>query len=252
MKYKFKEGINMFKKFLSVTLSLFLVVSLAACAGGSDTISVSSDDGGQVSSGGGFNANLKSQIQNCTPIVDYAGNTSIDQMDTVTFGLDENSEPIEWIVLEKSNNKALLLSKYVLTSHRYRYNDDNVDITWENCTMRKWINSEYINTIFSKKEQGSIITTDVVNNDNAQYGTNGGNNTKDKIFLLSIDEVKKYFSTDNQRVATFKFGSSYWWLRSPGNEQDFAAYVDSFGFLNEYGEYVDNDHGFRPAMWVRY
>ncbi|MBR1455122.1 MAG: hypothetical protein IJ593_10860, partial [Lachnospiraceae bacterium] len=132
-------------------------------------------------------------------------------------------------------------------------NDDYVDITWENSTIRKWLNSEYINTIFSKKEQVSILTTDVINNDNAKYGTKGGKNTKDKLFLLSIDEVNKYFSSDNQRVATYKGGSSYrWWLRSPGGLQNFAAYVYSNGGLYENGDYVYKDFVVRPALWVRY
>ena len=194
------------------------------------------------------NYNL-SEISKARLVTEYSANTTVDEMDTVTFGVDKDGSPIEWIVLEKSNNKALLLSKYVLTSHSY--NEEYVDITWENCTMRKWLNSEYINTIFSKKEQGSILTTDVINNDNVQYGTKGGNNTKDKLFLLSIDEVNKYFSTDNQRVAINKGGSSpFWWLRSPGYFQDNAADVDYEGYLDEDGLTVRNDSGVRPALWV--
>ena len=196
------------------------------------------------------NYNL-SEISQARLVTEYSANTTVDEMDTVTFGVDKDGSPIEWIVLEKSNNKALLLSKYVLTSHSY--NEEYVDITWENCTMRKWLNSEYINTIFSKKEQGSILTTDVINNDNVQYGTKGGNKTKDKLFLLSIDEVNKYFSTDNQRVATNKSGSySDWWLRSPGNGQSDAAYVYTVGDLYEYGVTVRNGRGVRPALWVKY
>ena len=238
----------MFKKILTLLMSMALILSLTACGGGSTTVKVTNDDGSTSTI---VIEALKSQLQNVTPITDYAGNTSIDQMNYVTFGLDENSEPLEWIVLEKSNNKALLLSKYLLTSHVY--NDENVDITWENCTMRKWLNSEYINTIFSKKEQGSILTTDVINNDNAQYGTKGGNNTKDKLFLLSIDEVNKYFSSANQRVATYKGGSSdSWWLRSPGNNQHGAAYVPYDGYLVENGYVVNNYYGVRPALWVKY
>ncbi|MBR1454471.1 MAG: hypothetical protein IJ593_07475, partial [Lachnospiraceae bacterium] len=188
----------MFKKILALLMSLTLILTITACGSGTTTVKVTNEDGStQIV----VLESLKPQLQNVTPMTDYAGNTSIDQMDYVTFGLDEKSEPIEWIVLEKSNNKALLLSKYVFTNHTY--NDDYVDITWENSTIRKWLNSEYINTIFSKKEQGSILTTDVINNDNAKYGTKGGNNTKDKLFLLSIDEVNKYFSSDNQRVATY-------------------------------------------------
>ena len=245
------EETKMLKKFLSVTLSLLLVVGLVACGNGSATISVSGDDGGQVTSGGGSNANLKSQIQNCTSIVDYAGNTSVDQMDTITFGSDEYSEPIEWIVLEKEGNKALLLSKYLLESKPY--NDERVDVTWENCTCRNWLNSDFMKQIFSKKEQNSILTTDVINNDNVQYGTKGGSNTKDKIFLLSIDEFKKYFNEGDQSVARYKNGSNDWWfLRSPGSNQRYAAHVNEVGYLDEGGYFVHYDYGIRPALWVKY
>ena len=245
------EETKMFKKFLSVTLSLLLVVGLVACGGGSATNSSSDGDNSSVSSGGGANANLKSQIQNCTPMVDYAGNTSVDQMDTITFGLDSNSEPIEWIVLEKEGNKALLLSKYLLASHEY--NDENVDITWEKCTCRNWLNSDFMKQIFSKKEQNSILTTDVINSDNAKYGTKGGSNTKDKMFLLSIDEFKKYFNEGDQSVAIYKNGSNgWWWLRSPGSYQHRAAPVDDNGNLGELGYDVDIGDAIRPALWVKY
>ncbi len=238
----------MLRKILTLLMSLELILTITACGSGTTTIKVTNEDG---STQNVVLESLKPQLQNVTPIIDYAGNTSIDQMDYVTFGLDENSQPIEWIVLEKSNNRALLLSKYLLTTHSY--NDNYADITWENCTMRKWLNSEYINTIFSMKEQDSILTTDVINNDNAKYGTKGGNNTKDKLFLLSIDEVNKYLGTGAQRVATYKGGGSNgWWLRSPGRIQDFAAGVGRNGYLNDFGARVYDAYGVRPALWVKY
>lgn len=254
----------MFKK-ISILITLFtLILTITACGGASTNVKNSTIDRKKEAQKGAeketvgskeikinVEESLEPQIKNAKPITDYDSNTSINQMDYVTFGLDEKSEPIEWIVLEKSNNKALLLSKYVLTTHTY--NDESVDITWENSTIRKWLNSEYINTIFSKKEQGSILTTDVINNDNAKYGTKGGNNTKDKLFLLSIDEINKYFSSGNQRAATYKGGSSgLWWLRSPGNPQNDAAYVYNTGTPNEAGRRVGDDNGVRPALWVKY
>ena len=152
-------------------------------------------------------------------------------------------------MLEKGNGKALLLSKYILAEYHY-YNDEKVDITWENCTLRKWLNSEYINTIFSKKEQGAILTTNVINNDNEKYGTKGGNNTKDKLFLLSIDEAYKYFSNSSQRSSTYN-----WLLRSPGKSQNVAAYVYEDGDITEdidNAYYSTDVQGVRPALWVKY
>lgn len=236
----------MLKKILLMVLSFTMAFSLFACSGNSTMSS-----GG--SSGGDTNGNLKLQIQNCTPLVDYAGNTPIDQVDTITFGFDSNSEPIEWIVLEKEANKALLLSKYLLTEHTY--NDESKDVTWDTCTLRDWLNNEFMGQIFSKKEQNSILTIDVINNDNEQYGTKGGSNTKDKMFLLSIDEFKKYFSNGGEKaIAHYKNSSVdyWWWLRSPGDSQSSAIRVHYFGYLDENGPNVRGDYGVRPALWVKY
>ena len=224
----------MLKKILSLFLSLLLIFSLTAC-------------------GGGSNANLKAQIQNCTPLVNYAANTFIEQMDTLTFGKGSDGKPIEWIVLEKEGSKALLLSKYLLA--KKKYNEEYNDITWENCGLREWLDSDFMKQTFSRKEQNSILTIDVINSDNERYGTKGGNNTKDKIFLLSIDEFKKYFPKGSE--ATYKNGSAYWWwLRSPGYKQSAAAEVDGLGQLQEHGaadaSVANVWPGVRPALWVKY
>lgn len=242
----------MLKKILSVVLSIAMIFTLFACGSNS---SISSDG----SSSGGSNSSLRAQIENCTPLVDYSGNTKVEQMDTITFGLDENSNPIEWLVLEKNNNKALLLSKFVLLSKGYHHEGDGtaIDIIWSDSDIRKYLNSELINSIFSKKEQGLILTTDVINNDNVEYGTKGGNSTKDKLFLLSIDEFNKYFKSEKQAKTTFSDGESHdgdsdaWWLRSPGGTQSSAASV-IFGFLRTSGGSVNIDYTVRPAMWVKY
>ncbi len=240
----------MFKKLLSVILCLLLVVGLVACGGGSATNSSNVGDNSNVPSGGSYNANLKSQIQNCTPITKYTENTSVDRMDTIIFGMDKNGDTIEWIVLEKSNNKALLLSKYLLTSHMF--NDVYTYIDWENCTLRKWLNSEYINTIFSKKEQGSILTADVISDD--AYSNKDCVVTEDKLFLLSFDEVNKYFSTDNQRVAFYKDGgSNVWWLRVGSATVGGIRVVSSDGETGGNGYRCDDvGPGVRPALWVKY
>ena len=47
-----------------------------------------------------------------------------------------------------------------------------------------------------------------------EWGGIGGNDTKDKLFLLSSEEVKKYFASEKQRVWEEPVSGS-WWLRSP-------------------------------------
>ena len=204
-------------------------------------------------------------------------------MDTATFGMYPEGEPIEWIVLEKDDNKALLLSKYILDCKCY--NEIQTDVTWETCTLRSWLNDTFYNAAFSDWCKSKILTTNVLNSNNNKYGTSGGNNTNDKIFCLSIDEVNRYFNQsnmedENKRVATrgtnfakavnnngynlyvqdesgWYYGNSFFWLRSPGRSQSHAALVLSHGLLGIGGDAVCSGtllggYGVRPAMWVNY
>src|SRR5574344_486799 len=83
-------------------------------------------------------------------------------METIKFGNywqtnDKNKEIIRWKVLAKENGKILLISKYALDCKPYHKNSCNV--TWEECTLRKWLNSEFINNAFSEEEQQIIVLT---------------------------------------------------------------------------------------------
>ncbi|MBR4313508.1 MAG: hypothetical protein IKP66_01205 [Lachnospiraceae bacterium] len=248
----------MLKKILSVVLSIAMIFTLFACGSNS---SISSDG----SSSGGSNSSLRAQIENCTPLVDYSGNTTIDEMDSIEFGKDEKGRSIEWVVLEKGNNKALLITKWLL--YQRNYHNEYVNITWENSLIRKWLNSDFLDLSFNKKEQGQILTTNVINNDNVEYNTSGGNDTKDKVFLLSLDETSQYFKSGRQIVSSYKddgeplttskgdaWGDNYW-LRSPGGSQSSAAGI-RLGIVDYagWGVFIDDTIGFgiRPAMWVKY
>lgn len=169
--------------------------------------------------------------------------------DIIKFGNYENKE-IEWYVIGKKNNKILVITK---DSIKYKeYNDWVSDVTWETCTLRKWLNNEFYNSAFSKNQKSLIETTNVVNNDNMEYGTKGGNNTKDKVFLLSVDEVYEYFTFDEYFIRE-EAGRSYypWWLRSPGYYQYNAAWVGSDGNVGESGRpaYLER-YGVRPVLWI--
>lgn len=156
--------------------------------------------------------------------------------DTVTFGKENR----EWIVLDKEDGKALLLTKESVGEKAY--NDERVDITWEECTLRKWLNEDFYNDSFNKAQKSRICETTVKNEDNTEYNTGGGNNTTDKIFLLSIDEAEKYFEIRDI--------GSWWWLRSPGVGSDFAAGVESDNDIYYYGISVNYRYSVRPALWV--
>ncbi|MBE6911981.1 MAG: toll/interleukin-1 receptor domain-containing protein [Ruminococcaceae bacterium] len=170
-------------------------------------------------------------------------------------------EDIEWLVLEIKEGKALLISKYALDCKQY--NTTGAKVTWETCTLREWLNNDFVNSAFSGDEKAMIPTVTVSADKNPMYDTNPGNATQDQIFLLSITEVNKYFSSDSERKCeptehavangAFENNSSccWWWLRSPGCVQDSAARVITGGIVGEGGGSVDN--GFvavRPALWV--
>ena len=182
----------------------------------------------------------------------------------VTFGHypqtsgGNDSTPIEWLVLARDGNRALLISRYTLDAKPY--NTSYTDITWEKCTLRTWLNGNFLNAAFSTNEQRGILTTTVDNSKEqgySGYNTNGGNNTQDKLFLLSYSEAWNYFKSDNARISTptkyakSQEGNGYsdrWWLRSPGYTQFYAAYVYSDGARNF--DRVSNTRGVRPALWI--
>ena len=111
-------------------------------------------------------------------------------------------EPIKWRVLKVSGNQALVMSDIALDNQQY--NKNCVSVTWETSSIRSWLNGygassnqpqidytnkNFMNSAFSSNEKTAILTTNVENKDNLSCGTNGGNNTNDKVFLLSESEV---------------------------------------------------------------
>jgi len=103
---------------------------------------------------------------------------------------------IDWLVLEVSDGKALLLSEQLLEPGRY--NDRWDQVTWRSCSLRWYLNGDFYDKTFSEAEKSRIAETTVINNDNQWYGTPGGSDTTDKIFILSIEEVVKYFGDSGQ------------------------------------------------------
>ncbi len=189
--------------------------------------------------------------------------------DYVFFGAyeqDNNTsngkEYVEWLVLEVKDGKALVISKYALDCKPYE--TSHTDVTWETCTLREWLNNDFINAAFSADEKAMIPTVTVSADKNPKYSTDPGNATQDQVFLLSITEANKYFSSDSARQCeptdyavangareSDDNGICLWWLRSPGDPQNFAAFVSYKGDVAEIGNGVDNDYNaVRPALWI--
>ena len=187
--------------------------------------------------------------------------------ETIEFGnypqdKDGTEKPIEWIVMKKEGNQVLLLSKYVLDAKSY--NEGWGDVTWETSDIRQWLNNEFYTTAFNKAEKAKIQTSLIKNEDNSEYGTSGGNDTEDKVFLLSEKEADTLFSDEEERIAKAteyaeKLGvdinenseekGAWWWLRSPGNDSFYAALVNYYGWVDGDGIGVNcNVYGVRPAL----
>lgn len=185
--------------------------------------------------------------------------------DTITFGRyvqDNDSqipEDIEWIVLAKEDNKVLIISKYGLD--RQPYNSTYTNIVWKNCTLRKWLNNAFLNSAFSDEEKSIIQLTNVSADKNPEYDTPQGEDTQDKVFLLSSLEVEQYFasvsamqcrSTDYAKRNRFEgsYSDYGWWLRTSGVEPDAAASVTSRVVYNWGWQVICERCDVRPAMWI--
>ena len=199
--------------------------------------------------------------------------------DVITFGKYEQNnsksdgkEDIEWYVLATEGNKMLVLSRFALDRHPY--NTKKADVTWETCTLRKWLNESFYESAFDEEEKSHIIKTTVPADKNPEYDTPTGNPTTDNVFLLSIDEYNKYVKSDeilgcagtdytNAKVKHPDGFAFTWWLRTPGKtskqalgvvyyRRDKGASVDNNGiFVNNVAS--DDRFGYggvRPAMWI--
>ena len=188
----------------------------------------------------------------------------------VLFGLYEQDgdtsngkEIIEWQVLDEKDGNVLVVSKYGLDAKPY--NDEYVkSITWEQCSLRAWLNDGFLQAAFSAGGQAQIVESDVPAHENPEYATDPGSDTKDKVFLLSIDEADKYFPSSDARICMpsayalaegaskdEKTNACWWRLRTPGIHQDGSAHVGADGMVHAFGFSVHiSSLAVRPAMWI--
>ena len=255
-------------------ISLFLVLCLAAGLMPVVTLAAAADTGKAI------------QLADSGTAANIGGG----QADNIYFGTYRqssngsggyNTDPVKWRVLANESGKLFLISDQNLDV--FEYHTENEDVTWETSTMRSWLNGlaankgdgeeaidysddNFLDTAFSAGEQEAIAETEVVNDDNPRYGTEGGNNTVDKIFLLSLDEARNtgYFADDNSRISTNtayvadggKINISrrdagtadYWYLRSPALRSYNVSRVYDNGIVDDFGAYVSNSSTVRPAF----
>ena len=107
---------------------------------------------------------------------------------------ENGPEPIEWKVLARDGDRVLVISRYILDC--VRYDEEYRRVTWETCTLRAWLNGEFLNSAFDAEEQLLIPTTHVTADRNPDFDVEPGEDTEDKLFLLSIPEAEAYFHPD--------------------------------------------------------
>ena len=179
--------------------------------------------------------------------------------DVVSFGsyeqdekTDNGNEAIDWLVLDRQGDQIFVVSRYALDRQR-RNNESWVDITWGSSYLRDWLNNTFYYVAFTEEEQSHIVETIVQNDEN------GGGDTQDKVFLLSAEEVEKYFPTESDRQCKTtdyvrdddeKNDIAYWWLRSqgPSTKSQGAVFRDKIRY---YGDGLSYDNlDVRPAIWI--
>ena len=174
----------------------------------------------------------------------------------------------EWRVLDVQSNMSLIITEDIIETRPY--NGIRKEITWADCELRKYLNGDFYDK-FNEIEKSRLIPIINGNPDNTWYGTTGGVDTQDNIFLLSVEEaVCKYFGdssslllnrgnrkywfgrkdeNNNKRVAKLENNASWWWLRSPGHVKR-AAYIHGGGEVGLNGNGVQSRGGIRPALWL--
>ncbi len=174
---------------------------------------------------------------------DLAKLNSLKVGSTFTFG-SHNGQRIFWKVLRIQGSMAFVITTNNVCSMPYHQPGGN--ITWSDCTLRKWLNNDFINGDFTQAMRARILPCKLNNDNNPQYKTPGGAPTTDKVFLLSINEANTLFANDQARA-----NGSWWWLRSPGNYPNDADFVDNDGRVITFGSNVnDYYYGVRPALWL--
>ena len=181
--------------------------------------------------------------------------------DSVYFGeykedtvIEKGKEQIEWLVLDKKENKVLLLSKYCLDEQPF-CDTESESAVWKDSYIRTWLNETFLEEAFDEEERKAIskekVLSYILNFRNFKENTK---NVKDKVFLLDVAEVEKYLTKDSEKRAALDYENddwdfSDWMLRNTSSYGMRLIYIDSFGDLNSYG-HLTSTYGVRPALWL--
>ena len=164
--------------------------------------------------------------------------TTLNIGDRFGFG-NYNGMPIRWRVINREDNKIMAITDEIICKREYHHN--TLTNKWSECDLRNWLNEEFFATAFDAGEKELIVTTKVI--------TSGCDETKDKVFLLSNEEVDLIFKQSGLSLRT----SSWWWLRTPGGNNTHAGVVLVGNSSEEINSNVDNKDGaVCPVIWIKY
>ena len=178
-----------------------------------------------------------------------------------------------WRVLDVHDDKVLLLCETVIES--VKFHEQYEVITWENSSLRKYLNEDFYNA-FSLGEKSKILQLPITNYPNSWFGTSSGGETRDNVFILSVEGVVKYFG-DSKQLRSKNTESAYyisdhfndsrkavdrngtpasWWLRTSGNLPELAVFVTHDGRISMGGDFVNRKSqfsaGVRPSIWIKF
>ena len=245
LKYEKNNEVSL-RHFLLFILMVASIITLFSCG----KIAGNQDDE--------FRVNLKQKIDKCRLFNEHQEDISIEDYDSILFGNYEKLGEIEWIVLENNDNKVLLLSKYIITYKRF--NRNGAKCKYESSDLFEWANNAFINNAFNKKEQlllnndsGKIvklIDSSILN----KYFKNSGKIATNKLIANS-----KLLNKDNYSLIR-RFNSSYfygrnigkYWISEIGDSEYLSEYIDENGSIDEFGDFVDSEKGFRPIIELNF
>lgn len=170
--------------------------------------------------------------------------------DTVLFGRRSEKKnaaerPIPWRVIRREADRLLLLCEE--SAATLPYHSEPEETTWERCSLRHWLNHCFLPLAFAPEERALIEKGAVSNPGNPVFGTPGGADTADALFLPSAEELQQWLPEEKQRAL-----GRWYWTRTPGHDNGFALAVTPDGAISKVGTFVDAaDYGVRPALWIK-
>lgn len=174
--------------------------------------------------------------------------------DVISYGRDNNANEITWVVLDRQDDRVLVLSEYILCEIPFFSEYDN-DLKFSNSKVRDWLNGEFITDSFNDLEQRNIVETE--HECYFDVGYDEIESSTQKIFLLNRTEVEKYLKDKEYCVArnVEKKNIPHYWSLSDGYTIDKTkkiclSYVSDEGETNDYPVAAEEPIPVRPAMWI--